>query len=58
MAPNYRQKAREKNDGSSAVMKVICADGGDDLVNYDMLPDSPYDSGKRIEELSDVSKIT
>ena len=46
-----------KADGGSAVVKVIRADGGDDLMNYVAIPDSPQYSSihTRIEELSDVS---
>ena len=58
MVPNYPQKAGEEKDGSIAVVKVIRTDRGDDLLNYGVLPDSPYDSDNRIEELSEVSIIT
>ena len=46
-----------KADGGSAVVKVIRADGVDDLMNYAAIPDSPQYSSihTRIEELSDVS---
>ena len=58
MANDCPEKAgAPKADGGSAVVKMIRADGGDDLMNYGAIPDSPQHSSihTRIEELSDVS---
>ena len=58
MANDCPEKAgAPKADGGSAVVKVIRADGGDDLMNYGAIPDSPQHSSidARMQELSDGS---
>ena len=58
MANDCPKKAgAPKADGGSAVVKMIRADEGDDLINYGAIPDSPQYSSihTRIEELSDLS---
>ena len=58
MANDCPEKAgAPKADGGSTVVKMICADRGDELLNYRAIPDSPQHSSIHtcIEELPDVS---